>query len=275
VVTPATVLPGPGEGPAAFLERLASALSAALPDTGALTLERHRSVGDRIAGRPGGLRSVRVELPAAALTLRANGTGLAAGVERVVRGVTIARRDVAVGEFLELLAVGVADVTAAAAGDTAAAARALVALGLSPRADVLRVEEADPVESLRSLPARAADLLPAAAATLVARIAELLADTLTRTAQGSDARLAVERTAVHYLPDTLRAFAVLPPDWAGRADVAGARTPEELLQDQLTVLLDAVTAMHDAVVRQDASALVVNGLFLRDRFAVSSLDLGD
>ncbi len=273
MVTPTTALPTPGEDPAEFLDRLAGALGRALPAPDALVVERHRSVGDRLAGRPGQARSLRVELPAAALTLRANGSGLSASVERVVRGVTIARRDVAVGEFLELLAVGVADVTAAAAGDAAAVARALVTLGLSPRADVLRVEEADPVASLRSLPARAADLLPAAAATDVARIAELLAVTLTRTTQGSDARLAVERTAVHYLPDTLRAFAVLPRDWAATHD-DGRGTAEQLLFDQLAVLLDAVTAMHEAAVREDVSALVVNGMFLRDRFAVSSLDLG-
>lgn len=268
-----TAAPTPGEDPAQFIDRLATALSRALPGE-AVTVERHRSVADRLAGRPGEARSLRVELPSAALSLRANGSRLAAVVERVVRGVTIARRDVAVGEFLELLAVGVADVTAAAAGDAAAAARALVALGLSPRADVLRVDEADPVASLRSLPARSADLVPAAALAVVARLSELLADTLTRTAQGSDARLAVERTAVHYLPDTLRAFAVLPREWAASHD-DGRGTAEQLLTDQLTVLLDAVTAMHESAVREDASALVVNGMFLRDRFAVSSLDLGD
>lgn len=262
---------------AEFLERLAGALARVLPPGTAATLvvERHRSLSDRMAGRPGPPRSLRLDLPTARLSLEVAGPGLTATAQRVVRGVTIARREVPVGEFLELLAAGVADLTATAAGGSAAAARALAALGLAPAADALLVDPADVVGSLTSLPVRARGLVPEVALPLVRQVVDLLLDTVPRVAGGvlDPARLAVESTALTYLPDTLRAFAVLPPEWARTHVLPGGGTPEQLLLGQLEVLLAAVTRLHDAAVLEDASAVVVNGLFLTDRFAGSSLDL--
>ncbi|WP_380158234.1 hypothetical protein [Kineococcus sp. R86509] len=272
-------LPGTPGAAAEFLERLAGSLARVLPPgtAGTLVVERHRSLADRVAGRPGPPRSLRLSLPSALLSLQVAGQGLTATAQRVVRGVTIARRDVPVGEFLELLAAGVADVTATTAGSSAAAARALAALGLAPAADALLVDPADVIASLRSLPARARGLVPDAALPLVQALVDLLLDTLPRVAGGAvdPARLAVRSAAVDYLPDTLRAFAVLPPEWARNHVLPGAGTAEQLLLDQLGVLLEAVTRLHDAAVLEDASGLVVNGLFLTDRFAGSSLDLPD
>lgn len=267
------------EDAAEFLGRLAASLSRVLgPGTaGTLVVQRHRSLGDRVAGRAGAVRSLRLTLPSALLSVQVGGPGLTATAQRVVRGVTIARRDVPVGEFLELLAAGVADLAASTAGGSAAAARALTALGLAPAADALLVDPADVIGSLRSLPARARGLVPDAALPLVQALVDLLLDTVPRVAGGGvdPARLAVRSAAVDYLPDTLRAFAVLPPEWARSHVLPGAGTAEQLLLEQLGVLLEAVTRLHDAAVLEDASGLVVNGLFLTDRFAGSSLDLPD
>jgi hypothetical protein len=278
-VSSAFAAPTTPEDAAEFLERLAASLSRVLGPgaAGSLVVERHRSLGDRVAGRPGAVRSLRLTLPSALLSVQVGGPGLTATAQRVVRGVTIARRDVPVGEFLELLAAGVADLAASTAGGSAAAARALTALGLAPAADALLVDPADVIGSLRSLPARARGLVPDAALPLVQALVDLLLDTVPRVAGGGvdPARLAVRSAAVDYLPDTLRAFAVLPPEWARSHVLPGAGTAEQLLLDQLGVLLEAVTRLHDAAVLEDASGLVVNGLFLTDRFAGSSLDLPD
>ena len=278
-MSPAFAAPTTPEDAAEFLERLAASLSRVLGPAaaGTLVVQRHRSLGDRVAGRAGAVRSLRLTLPSALLSVQVGGPGLTATAQRVVRGVTIARRDVPVGEFLELLAAGVADLAASTAGGSAAAARALAALGLAPAADALLVDPADVTGSLRSLPARARGLVPDAALPLVQALVDLLLDTVPRVAGGGvdPARLAVRSAAVDYLPDTLRAFVVLPREWARSHVLPGAGTAEQLLLDQLGVLLEAVTRLHDAAVLEDASGLVVNGLFLTDRFAGSSLDLPD
>ncbi|MFD0482864.1 hypothetical protein ACFQ46_09685 [Kineococcus sp. GCM10028916] len=278
-MSPAFAAPTTPEDAAEFLERLAVSLSRVLGPAaaGTLVVQRHRSLGDRVAGRAGAVRSLRLTLPSALLSVQVGGPGLTATAQRVVRGVTIARRDVPVGEFLELLAAGVADLAASTAGGSAAAARALAALGLAPAADALLVDPADVTGSLRSLPARARGLVPDAALPLVQALVDRLLDTVPRVAGGGvdPARLAVRSAAVDYLPDTLRAFAVLPREWARSHVLPGAGTAEQLLLDQLGVLLEAVTRLHDAAVLEDASGLVVNGLFLTDRFAGSSLDLPD
>ena len=54
-----------------------------------------------------------------------------------------------------------------------------------------------------------------------------------------------------------------------------AAWPLEALEEQLDVLEQAVTRMHDAAVAADARALLANGAFLADRFATSTLDLPD
>jgi len=85
----------------------------------------------------------------------------------------------------------------------------------------------------------------------------------------------VIRTATDYLPSTLQAYAALPPQWAESHRLPDGRTALEALEEQLDVLEQAVTRMHDAAVAADARALLANGAFLADRFATSSLDLPD
>jgi hypothetical protein len=262
--------------PQALLDGLADRLPAALPAhvaDGAVDVERDRSMGDRLAGRPGRVALVRVRGPEQVLTLRLDGRRLAAEAQREVRGVVISRSTPALGAWLELLAGQLHALAAEAAGDAAAVTRTLSALGVAEPASDLAVDPADVPGGLGALPLRLADRVPAPVVLQVERIAGMLADTLPRVAGSFEQEQAVLRTATDYLPRTLQAYAALPRAWAESHRLADGRTPLEALTGQLDVLERAVTGMRDAAVGADASALLANGAFLEDRFAVSSIDL--
>jgi len=102
---------------ASYARVLSGALAQALP-TGMVELAYQRTVGDRLAGRPG--RAVRVVVHGEDrdLELREGKNGqIEAELHRVVRGVVISRRSIGVEEWLQALAE---DITRAAARDTAA-----------------------------------------------------------------------------------------------------------------------------------------------------------
>ncbi len=102
---------------ASYARVLSGALAQALPD-GMVELGYQRTVGDRLAGRPG--RAVRVVVHGdnRDLELREGRHGqLEAELQQVVRGVVISRRSIGVDEWLHALAE---DITRAAARDTAA-----------------------------------------------------------------------------------------------------------------------------------------------------------
>lgn len=259
-----------GDDPQALLDGLATAAVRALPPAvvdQVLAVDRSRSLGDRLAGRPGAVRSVRLTGASETLTLRLDGRRLVTEAAQVSGGVTIARRQPPLGAWLGLFAGEVAAVAADAAGDTAAVAASLGRLGIRT-VDAFRVADADVPRGLAALSAAAATRLPADAAATVGRIAELLTDALTRVAGdlASDAEVIVTRTATVYLPDTLRAYAALPTDWAATHRLSDGSTPLEALRRQLDALETAARGMRDAAVERDAAAVVVNGRFLADRF---------
>lgn len=102
---------------------LTSSLADALPE-GMVEIEREQSLRDRLAGRPGKVVAIRVRFDDTALELaRSNGLP-AARVVRVVKGVTIANRDVELAEWSRLLASELAD----RARESAAAREALSGL---------------------------------------------------------------------------------------------------------------------------------------------------
>ena len=99
----------------------------ALPE-GMVDVEYARSVGDRLAGRPGTPVALRLTFPERRLELRAGKGWPEAEVQQVVRGVVLSRRQVPVEEWVRTLA---AELTALA--DRNAAARdALATLLGSP-----------------------------------------------------------------------------------------------------------------------------------------------
>ena len=112
---------------ALYASVLTKSLSEALPP-GYVTVERERSMSDRMRGRPGEVSKIAVKLGDQVMTLAVKNGQAAAEICREVRGVVLSRQPVQIAEWAVELAkalVGYADQNAA----TADALRRLVAGG--------------------------------------------------------------------------------------------------------------------------------------------------
>jgi hypothetical protein len=110
-----------------FTRVLTRSFGDALPD-GMVEVDADRSLGDRLAGRPGTPTALRITFPERRLELRAGKGWPEAEVQQVVRGVVLSRRPVPVEEWVRTLA---AELTTLAERNSAARA-ALAALLGSP-----------------------------------------------------------------------------------------------------------------------------------------------
>jgi hypothetical protein len=99
---------------------LSSSLGDLLPG-GLVEVDRERSMGDRVAGRPGTATAIRLHLGDKTLELVARHGRLVATIAQEVRGVTISRKEVPVSEWVQALAIYLADM----ASDSASAREAL------------------------------------------------------------------------------------------------------------------------------------------------------
>ncbi|WP_147304065.1 hypothetical protein [Subtercola boreus] len=290
-----SVPPGGADDRQRFLAELVTGVGRALPGaeaSGVLVVARDRSLGDRIAGRPGSIARLRLRDAREVLTLapagggggggRGGGGGVGGGgalggflaeVERVSGGVTIARRTLPVGEWLTALAGRVAAIAAETTGDARSAAVALGQLGIPNAAADLRVDEPTLEPDLRALPALLEGRLPPDALATLRRITTLLLDAVPRVAGRGEAEATVLRAATVYLPDTVRAYLTLPPDWAEGHEFTDHSTPAAQLQRQLALLETSVAEVRDAAIADDAAALLTNGRFLAARFTPPRLDL--
>jgi hypothetical protein len=88
---------------ASYAEVLSDALGATLPE-GMVTVERKKSMADRVAGRPGQVVALVVATPDRQLELRQGHHGLSAQVRQVVRGVVLSRKDVSLDDWVRELA---------------------------------------------------------------------------------------------------------------------------------------------------------------------------
>jgi hypothetical protein len=104
---------------------LTTSLAEALPE-GMVSVEHDRSLGDRMAGRPGTVRSLRIEAGDATLELsRGRGGVPVARVARAVRGVVISSKEVPVEEWVQALADHLSSRAKESASARAALARLL------------------------------------------------------------------------------------------------------------------------------------------------------
>jgi hypothetical protein len=263
--------------PQAFLNALVDGVSSALPDaisTGIVTVDRKRSMGDRLSGRPGTIAGLQLSRVHETLTLRyESGPRWLPEAAVVSGGVVISRRRLALGEWLTLFAGRIASLAADNAGDAAASAHALQTLGVQQAGADIRVDDSTIARDLRALPARLRGRVPGEAVASVARIGDLLVDALPRVAGKGEAETVVRRTATIYLPDTLRAYLSLPGDWVVDHVFPDGTSPQQAFIAQLSVIESGAARMRDAAVADDVSELLINGRFLTDRFAGSSLDL--
>jgi hypothetical protein len=90
---------------AVYARVLADSLSNALPE-GWVTVERERSVSDRMRGRPGEVSKVAVRLGDQLMTLAVRGGRPSAEVCREVRGVVLSRETVPLQDWAVSLASG-------------------------------------------------------------------------------------------------------------------------------------------------------------------------
>ena len=112
---------------AIYARVLTESLGEALPpDT--VTIERDRSVSDRMKGRPGQVTKITIRLSDQVLTLRLTGGAPVAEVCREVRGVVLSRQTVPLGQWAAELAKALVS-HAEQNADTAEALRRLVAGG--------------------------------------------------------------------------------------------------------------------------------------------------
>jgi hypothetical protein len=105
---------------AVYARVLTESLGAALP-SGCVTVERDRSVPDRMRGRPGQVSKITVRLGERLMTLTMHRGEPVAEICREVRGVVLSRQPVGVHEWAEELARALVE----HAGQNARAAEAL------------------------------------------------------------------------------------------------------------------------------------------------------
>jgi hypothetical protein len=88
---------------AIYAKVLTESLGDALP-ANCVTVERERSMSDRMKGRPGAVSKITVRLGEQVMTLRLTGGAPTAEVCREVRGVVLSRQPVQVGQWAAELA---------------------------------------------------------------------------------------------------------------------------------------------------------------------------
>lgn len=88
---------------AIYARVLTESLGAALPP-GCVTVDRERSMSDRMRGRPGEVSKVTVRLGDQVLSLGVQRGAPAAEICREVRGVVLSRQPVALGQWIQELA---------------------------------------------------------------------------------------------------------------------------------------------------------------------------
>ena len=120
----ATMLAAQGQDLASLTRLLAETLAGVLPPD-MVRIERDRSLGDRMAGRPGRPVSVEINGAAGDFALTDRSGRVVGEFRRTVNGVVISRRAIGVPEWLELLATELQTWAAADAGARAALGRLL------------------------------------------------------------------------------------------------------------------------------------------------------
>jgi hypothetical protein len=107
-----------------FVRVFTGSFADVLPES-MVDVDYDRSMGDRLAGRPGTPVAVRLNFPDKRLELRATSGWPDAEVQQVVRGVVLSRRQVPVEEWVRTLATELTDLAARNAQARAALAALL------------------------------------------------------------------------------------------------------------------------------------------------------
>lgn len=133
-----------------------------------------------------------------------------------------------------------------------------------------QMNDADLVAGLRRLSDRAAKLLPADTAADVTDICAMLESAIPAiSARNYPDQLAhdVRTTASEYLPQTIDAYLRMPPAFRNVKKLQDGKTATQIFAEQLTLLKQHLQTVSDDLASNDASALLANGRFLREKFA--------
>ena len=121
-----------------------------------------------------------------------------------------------------------------------------------------------------------AGVVPAEVATRCASMQRRMDAMLSRPGRpdGSSPDLFIlHRTASAYLPAALRAYAGQMRADAAEGAVAGGRTPDQVLQEQLELIESRLAGIDAAMETNDLDRLLEHGQFLEERFGRTSDDV--
>ncbi|MBL0727738.1 hypothetical protein [Piscinibacter sp. HJYY11] len=77
--------------------------------------------------------------------------------------------------------------------------------------------------------------------------------------------------AISYLPDALKAYLSIPPQYAASRVLHDGKTAQDIFRDTLNELETKVKQLADDLASQDAQAFLVHSRFLHDKFGKPSL----
>jgi hypothetical protein len=132
------------------------------------------------------------------------------------------------------------------------------------------MDAAEVESALRSLEAHVRGRIPPEALTLVHSIANSVIALLPAVAGAKsvdDTIYTVRRTALDYLPQTLKNYLALPPAYRSVQPIQNGKNATQLLIEQLRILDDRLTTIVRDAYANDARALVENGAFLDQKFS--------
>jgi hypothetical protein len=141
---------------------------------------------------------------------------------------------------------------------------------------VAGLDHHDVQRSLEQLQRRTLTHVPNRIGLKITTIATTITEILPRAGAlgaGSPGPYVLVQCATDYLPTALQAYLDLPRSYADHHVVANGKTPLALLSEQLDALAKQIDEIAANVNSADSDKLVVNGLFLAEKFGRGPLDI--
>lgn len=133
-----------------------------------------------------------------------------------------------------------------------------------------QMSDAEIVSNLKRLADRSQKLLPADTSKDVGDICGMLETAIPAiSAKNLPDQLAhdVRTTATEYLPQTIDAYLRMPPAFRNIKKLQDGKTATQIFQEQIALLKSHLQSVVNDLAANDATALLANGRFLREKFA--------